>query len=322
MGKASPGPRRSRPVCNTPSRGAPASGPPGPIRAWPCPAGRSRAPAPCCAGDFGATMPIHYPGWTDPLCADAAEEHEVLLRRSLLRPRAPGHLHRPVAHRPVLHPAGHFRRAVGRHGADGGALAGRQAARADDDHRRRGLAGVFADLSSHQRKPAGLFRLGPGGPRGRLARRDAVDGRALSRVLRSAAAAGRPDGRLRGLLGRRAALRHQAAAPHGLSLELEVQRGLSVPGHVPARRRRPHPWTALAPGAAGRGQGAAGLVRHDERLRPMDAQPGFLRAELLQRGGVRQLSRLARPAAQSGFRRGPLEGLERFSSTAACDRRC
>ena len=69
-------------------------------------------------------------------------------------------------------PLGHVHRADGGHGSERGALAGRQAARVDHDNRRRGLAGVFADLPPDRREQAGLFRAGPGGPRGRLARRD------------------------------------------------------------------------------------------------------------------------------------------------------
>ena len=224
------------------------------------------------SGDFGATQAFHYPGWTDPLCPMPLRNTKYYYGAAYYSPAHPDICITPSRSDLFCIPLATFVEPSDDTGLTVALSPDDKLPELTHDDRRRGLAGVFADLSSHRREPAGLFRPGPGGPRRRLARRDAVDGRSLSRVLRSAAAAGRSDGRLRGLLGRRAALRHHAAAPHGLSLELEVQRGFSLPGHVPAHRRRPHPMDALAPRAAGRGQGAAGLVRHDERLRPMDAQ--------------------------------------------------
>ena len=53
-----------------------------------------------------------------------------------------------------------------------------------------------------RRQRCGVLHCGPHRPRGRLARRPALDGRAVSEVLQSAEPAGRPDGRLRGVLGR------------------------------------------------------------------------------------------------------------------------
>ena len=239
-------------------------------------------------GDFGATMPIHYPGWTDPLCAMPLRNRKFYYGAAYYGPAHPDICIAPSRSDLFCIPLATF-------------------VEPSDD------TGLTVALSPDNKLPELTMTTDEEG--------SLVFSRIYHRISESRPACFALDlvahegdwrGAMRWMVGRypeyfdpplpRADRMAGCAAYSANERHFDTRRlhqmafrsnwkcseDFPVPGHVPARQRRPHPMDALAAGAAGRGQGAESLVRPDERLRPMDAQPGLLRAELLQRGGVRQ----------------------------------
>ena len=253
------------------------------------PGGTFLGTGPCYTGDFGATVPIHYPGWTDPLRAMPLRNRKFYYGAAYTAPRTRTSASAPSRTDLFCIPLATF--------VEPSDDTGLTVALSPDDKLpeltmttdEEGSLVLFADLPSHRREPARLFRVGSGGPRGRLARRDAVDGRALSQYFDPPLP--RAD-RMAGCAAYSADERHfdTRRSCTGWPFARTGSAAKIFPtGHVPARSTTTTPNGALAAGAAGRrARGRWSRAALMNAYGKWMHTPGLLRAELLQRGGVRQ----------------------------------
>ena len=142
-------------------------------------------------------------------------------------------------------------------------------------------------------------------------------------VVQSAQPAGRSDGRLRGLLGRRTPFRRTDLHRMAFRINWKCSEdfpymGMFLPPLSDDERYLARGTLSSRPSRASRLQ----LLQEPERLLTLDAAERLLCTQLFQRDGVRTEHALARPAAEGNPRRRPLERPERLSLRQASERRC